>query len=893
MKPRMTTPVQGVTPLVTHTLDNGLTIFLREDRGAPLTSFWVWYRVGSRNELPGRTGLSHWVEHMQFKGTPSLEKGAIFREVSRHGGTLNAMTSMDWTAYFETLPADAVDLSLRIEADRMRNSLFDATEIESERTVILNERQGAENRPTYHLAEELIGAAFHAHPYRHMVIGHEADLRAITRDDLHGHYQRYYTPQNAFISVVGDFETASMIESIEDSFGAIPGGNSIETRIAEEPPQRAERRVTLRRPSPASYLMMGYRMPAASHPDMPALLVADSILSGAKPMGLGGGSAMGRSSRLYRSLVSTGLARGASSGAGLHIDPFLWTFSATALPGVEPERIESVLEEQLERLRNEPASEDEFLKARKQTRAQYIYSSETVTAQAFITGQMEIVDRASRVDTLEDELAAVTPEDVQRVARTWLQPNQRVIGWQLPLGEASAGAGIEVPEDPGIQIETAAPFDVKRPWHLSDAVENDGSYGFFRTTLQNGIVVLAQPRPGDLAIDGSISIEAGQNATQDMRPGIASFMADMLNRGTDSRTFEEYNEAIDGLGAMIHAGAGRRSVSVDFHALSEDLPSVLELVSDLVRNPVFPEDELEKVRSQALTSLRENEDDTGTVAGDAMRELLYPEGNPSRMPLDGTVESIEGFTREDLAQYHANYVAPGAMTVSMVGGIASIEEAAEHLQRAFGDWRRSTPRTAAPSTIEPPESSLRDDRIIAGKSQANLVMAYPTLARAHEDYYALNVANVILGQLGLMGRLGATVRDEQGLAYHVSSSLSPGIATSLWTARAGVDPANVDRTIDGIVGEVRRLRSEQVSEDELVDAKTYIIGSLPLGLESLGGVSSLLQSIQRFGHGLDYLDRFPDVINALTVEDLQRAAQQHLDPDRMATGTAGPGARDQ
>src|SRR5665811_2510785 len=199
----------------------------------------------------------------------------------------------------------------------------------------------------------------------------------------------------------------------------------------------------------------------------PALLVADSILSGAKPMGMGGGSAMGRSSRLYRSLVSTGLTRGASSGAGLHLDPFLWTFSATALPGVEPERIEAAFEEQLATLRDELASEDEFLKARKQIRAQYVYSTETVTAQAFWAGQMEIVDHAGRVDTLEEELAAVTPEDVRRVAQTWLVPTGRTIGWELPVQNGSASGGVDAPEPVADQVEAVAPFNLERPWYLS------------------------------------------------------------------------------------------------------------------------------------------------------------------------------------------------------------------------------------------------------------------------------------------------------------------------------------------------------------------------------------------------------------------------------------------
>ena len=205
-------------PRKTVTLDNGLTLFLQEKHDAPVVSFWTWYRVGSRNELPGLTGVSHWVEHMQFKGTPTIAKGSIFGAVSRVGGYLNAMTSTDWTAYFETLPADQVDLAIEIESDRMVNSLFDADEVASERTVILSERQGAENRPTYKLYEEVIATAFSGHAYSHSVIGREQDLKRITRDDLYNHYRRYYRPDNAFITVVGDFDADEMTKKLTDAF---------------------------------------------------------------------------------------------------------------------------------------------------------------------------------------------------------------------------------------------------------------------------------------------------------------------------------------------------------------------------------------------------------------------------------------------------------------------------------------------------------------------------------------------------------------------------------------------------------------------------------------------------------------------------------------------------
>ena len=204
-----------------RTLDNGLTVLLQESHDAPVASFWIFYRVGSRNELPGQTGISHWVEHMQFKGTPNLAKGAVFGEVSRNGGTLNAFTSYDWTTYFETLPADRLDLSIKIESDRMVNSLFDPEETESERTVILSERQGSENRPGYFLHEEMMGTAFHHHPYGHSIIGLESDLRRITRDELYGHYKHYYTPNNAVVVLSGRVTMAEAKPLAERTYGRV------------------------------------------------------------------------------------------------------------------------------------------------------------------------------------------------------------------------------------------------------------------------------------------------------------------------------------------------------------------------------------------------------------------------------------------------------------------------------------------------------------------------------------------------------------------------------------------------------------------------------------------------------------------------------------------------
>lgn len=863
----------------TITLDNGLMLFLQEKHDAPVASFWVWYRVGSRNELPGLTGVSHWVEHMQFKGTASIEKGSIFRDVSRIGGQLNAMTSMDWTAYYETIPAAELDLSLRIESDRMSNSLFSPSEVDSERTVILSERQGAENRPTYHLYEELVGTAFQSHPYSHAVIGYERDLRRMTRDDLFNHYRRYYRPNNAFITAVGDFDADDLASRINASFGSIPNSDMTIPEIAPDVPQYGERRVMIRKPSAAAYLMMGYKLPDAKHPDMPAILVADALLSGAKAVGLGGGGAMGRSSRLYRALVSKGLARSAGSSASLYQDSYLWNFNATALPGVEPEAIEAAIDAEIERLKNELAGEDEFTKARKQSRAQYIYSQETATSQAFWLGQMEIVDHAGRVDTLAEELAAVTPEDVQRVARTWLVPEQRTVGWQLPDDEI-VSAGVDLPE-----AALAEPF---APTVFGFTGEEVSSHGFVRTVLPNGIIVLAQPRPGDQAIDGAIEIKAGHATTGDTTPGLASLTGTMLNRGTSHRSFDEYNEEVDGLGAILGVSTSRTAMEIGWHSLAEDFDHVLEITADIILNPTFPEDELEKVRKQALTGLREQEQDTGAMAAKALRELMYPEGHPYRIPTSGDIPSVEAITRQDLVDYHARHLGPTATTIALVGGVASLEAAVTSLERVFGSWSKQIPEPPEVSPVDPPPATVREAITVRGRSQADISIGYPTIPRSHPDYYALQVANLILGQLGLMGRLGTHVRDEQGLAYYAYSNIAGGEANSVWGSRAGVDPGNIGRAMEGIERELRTIRQDPVSDEELADAKSYLIGSLPLGLESLGGVTDLLLTLERYQLGLDYLDRYPEIISVLTKDDLLRAAVMHIDPDRLAIGIAGP-----
>jgi zinc protease len=436
-KPKLKLKLKRFPDSITRAvLPNGLTVIAKEMHAAPVTAFCVWYRVGSRNEHGGITGISHWVEHMMFKGTRKYSEADLDRLVSRDGGARNAFTWIDFTAYYETMPSNKIDLAIALEADRMVHSRFDVKEVASERIVIINERQGNENSPWFRLGEEVQSAAFRAHPYGHEIIGHMRDLETMTRDDLYGHYRRYYSPNNAIVAVAGDFDTREMLAKIEACFGRIKPSINIPVVSAVEPDQRGERRVLVKGEGENTYLTMAFHGPAAKHPDYMALVALDSVLCGASGLSFFGGGTSNRSSRLSKALIDTGLAADAGGGVLPTIDPFLYSFGLTVMPGRTVAENEAALWAEIERMQREPVAQAELNKAIKQTRAQVAFGTETVTNQAFWLGFSEIVADHTWFTTFLDRLARVTPADVQRAASTYLTRDNVTVGVYRPEGVA-------------------------------------------------------------------------------------------------------------------------------------------------------------------------------------------------------------------------------------------------------------------------------------------------------------------------------------------------------------------------------------------------------------------------------------------------------------------------
>src|SRR5919205_248860 len=400
------------------TLDNGLRVILREVRERPLVGVWIWYRVGGRNEIPGITGVSHWVEHMLFKGGKRFGKGEISKEISRRGGVLNAFTWIDCTAYFETLPSSELDLALAIESDRIYDTRIEPEEAEAERTVVISEREGSENYPEFWLREEVQSIAWREHPYRLGVIGPKSDLRAMTRENLYYHYKRYYMTNNATLVMVGDFAIPELLDKIHAEFDKHPAGPEPPKLQIEEQPQTGERRVNVRRPGPTHYVMLAYHAPRASHPDAAPMVVLSSVLGGASsPIAWGGARGLGRSSRLYRALVDSEIATSVSASFDLTLDSYLFAVDATLRVGVEPQRAEQAILDQLDRVQRDGVPDDELERTKRQLHAQVVYSLEGVTNQGFALGFMDLVARDPAAwETFPQALQDVRSEDIQRVA---------------------------------------------------------------------------------------------------------------------------------------------------------------------------------------------------------------------------------------------------------------------------------------------------------------------------------------------------------------------------------------------------------------------------------------------------------------------------------------------
>ncbi|HOZ37367.1 MAG TPA: pitrilysin family protein [Anaerolineaceae bacterium] len=402
---------------------------LKEIHTVPVTSTWLWYGIGSRNELPEKTGLSHWVEHMQFKGTHKFTGDDIDSLVARVGGYANAFTSPDWTTYFETMPSAHLHATLELEADRMINSLFDPEDVETERTVIISEREGSENYPEFRLDEAVQMHAFQQHPYRNEVLGSKEDLLGITRDDLYKHYRKHYQPSNAILCIAGDISPNSVLEEVENLFGGIPSSPLSKSIPTPEKSLNPGNQLELEGPGEAHYLEIAWRCPAARDPDFFAYTIIESLLSGPSSLNMfGSGDINNRTSRLYQALVEEDFAASVFGDLSANIDPGVYKIFATIRPDGDPWAALKIINEQIRQITAHELSQREIDRAIKQASALFAYGSDNITNQGFWMGYSSSFADYQWVAEYLTRLRSVSPSQVLRTAQNYLREDQRVVG---------------------------------------------------------------------------------------------------------------------------------------------------------------------------------------------------------------------------------------------------------------------------------------------------------------------------------------------------------------------------------------------------------------------------------------------------------------------------------
>jgi zinc protease len=861
---------RGEPPIRETVLSNGLKVLTKELRAAPVVTVWTLYRVGSRNEPPGMTGISHLLEHMLFRSTKDLKTGEIDRLVQLAGGRHNAFTSYDYTAYHITLPSDRIETALRIESDRMLNCALDTDELRTELGVVLSELQGRLNDPEEQLEERTRAAAFIRHPYRNLIIGWKADVESLTRETVVEYYRTHYQPNNAVLVIVGDIQAEATLDLVRKYFGGLPSGPTPPPVTVREPPRNDERRVAVKGAGSTGYLQVFFDTPAGGHPDHYPLVVLEGILT------------QGKSARLYKALVETDLAAAVSSDYGLHKDPAWFALYLTARAGIPHQRLEDALFDALERIRTEGVTERELQKAINQVRAGMTMEYGSVSGLARAIGQLEMTVGYREFDRVLDKIRQVSVEDVRRVARTYFDPHRRTVGWLVPDGGSTGpktptGGRGYIHRSSVIPAGVEAAVGPSRP-HGGSTVAANGKVA--RYVFPNGLTLIAAENrvARSLAIKGYVL--AGPVEDPQGKSGLATLTAELVTRGTAAHSAAELAERIEFLGATTSIRAERETVGITAQMLTEHFDVVLGYLAECLRTPAFPPDEVQRVVRQLAARLDRETEDSKAVARRALFAHLFPPAHPLHRDPTGRRDDVDTVQREDVVQFHAKFYSP-ERTVLVVAGDRTPDEIRAAVGRAFGDWKPAgvpfTPRPPMPVVSAAP----RRTAIIPGKSEAIVMLGGNGITRDHPDYYAAFLANRILGGSELNSRLMKALRQDGGMTYGVYSYFHPVLGERPWVVSFQTGPAMVDRAIDAVAAEVSRLREHGVTAEELEESRAAAIGSLVLSMEDQMGMAFVLRDTELFDLGIDFPFRFPADLRAVTPAQAQAAARKYLHPDRI------------
>ncbi|NJO44674.1 MAG: insulinase family protein [Oscillatoriales cyanobacterium RM2_1_1] len=868
-------------------LDNGLTVLTKEVHTAPVVTAQVWYKIGSRDEAPGVNGIAHQLEHMLFQGTQKrpIQYGRLLAAL---GGDFNAFTSYDQTAYFNTIESDKLESILVLEADRMQNALIHPEQLEKEKQVVVSELQGSENSPYYRLNRAVMQAAFPDHPYGLMVGGTKADVESFTVEKVQSYYQKDYGPENAVLIIIGDFETASVLQNVQTIFGSVPQNNPEQTSRARQPIRQTfpptshhSGSIRLQEPGSIAIIQAVYPLPAVDHPDVPACNILDYILTN------------GRSSHLYQAVVEPGLASNIG-GYTMNLSAGGWyeIYAATAAEeGLKP--LQQAIETQITQLQTQPVTPQELRRAVTQIQADLVIENRDITNQAFILGEGETVAGDYQyIDWYLDAIAHVTPADVQRVANTYLKPEYRTLGFFVPTEIVTADQGAN--QNLRQTQESFQPHDPPDPNEVKQYLpqvetRSNGSQAEIalpeKFKLPNGMTVLllADSSTPTLSLTGYL--QAGEELDPDAKSGLASLVADNLMSGTNSQDTLALAQTLENRGINLSFSADPEGLNFAGVSLSQDATTLIRTLADVLQNATFPQDKLELTRQRHLTRLQARESNAGYVAYRALQQNIYPQNHPfHQFPSEQSLRSID---RQNVIAFYQNHYQPNTMTLVLVGDFQP-EIIRSQITNLFGGWQvrgKSMPESLPEVSL--PKSLVYINTQLPGIEESIIMMGHPGIIRRDPRFYAALVLNEILGGSTLSSRLGVELRDRLGLTYGVYSDFNAGLKSGAFTIQLQTSADKEQQAVITVLALLEQIHHRGVTMAEVEVARRGIVSSRQVQLadpDSLGD-AILWNELNQLSQ--NELREFDQKIGAITLEAVNSAAQTLIHPDQIVVVTAG------
>jgi zinc protease len=862
---------------------NGMTILLVPDHTSPVFTFMVVYHVGSRNEAPGNTGSAHLLEHMIFnKSTENFGKAhghktfqEVLYEAGADFGSTNMTTWYDRMNGYSTLPSDKLELAMKIEADRLGRGLILDSERQSEMSVVRNEYEINENNPLQALWKATVATAIQAHPYHWSTIGYRSDIEGVTTEKLREHYKNFFWPNNAEAILVGDFDTEKTLAQFDREFGAFkPSDRPIPQVITVEPPQEGERRTVVTRPGTVGLVMLAYIRPGAKHPDFMPLEVLTSIL------------ADGVNSRLYRALVDQGLAANVGANNFTLRDPFPILIDATLAQGKSHEEVEKAIKAALAEVAEKGVTDEEVKRAQQQIEVAVIRSRDGTYNFASNLGESVASTDWKWFVTYMDNIKAVTAADVQRVAKTYFVPDHATVGWFVPGTPTPVASGTPAPP-PAVPATSSSPSVS----NAKPAAMNTSSFAkrTTRKVLKNGLIVDIVENHAVPTVSVRGLVLAGDTSAPAGKPAIPALTAKILQRGTKSRTKEEIGKLLDDVGANRTWGTGLNESTLIANAMARDLPLLLGVLADELKNAAFSADELAKAKKELETDYLRADDSTQSRAVERLAQLVYADTHPYfAAGREKLVASANAATADELRAFQRARYSGANFILAIVGDIDTAKTLAL-VEQHFGDLPKGEKlvlANVAPRAVAKP---AREAVTMRGKANMNLIIGSASgLRRTDADYDAALIANAALGQNSLSSRIGKRVRDTEGLSYNLNSRYSwSDQLEGIWLVNVNVAPQNLAKAMASTVDEIQKFAKEGVTDAEVEAQKSFFAGNYQVGLGSNAGIAAALVNAEKFGFGPKYLDEFPVRIKTVTRDEVNAAMRKHFFPEKLHTIVAG------